>query len=638
MTGWQTVATGFVELNLVQPQSIEHVTGTVFSDKLLGNDRDNKLVGGGGLDFVSGGGGDDYLTATRTKYVYLDFDSATDGVEHVYTTAERDGIEARIEQDYAGFDVQVSQTPPVDRVYITVRFNDTPVVNGRQVPGGASERIGFRDVARGGTVTSMSTDSWEPAPISCSLTRQNFIALSSTIASHELAHMFGLRHHDAFGSPGKGIFDALPPDAFRPAYTGPVDALETADHLSASPASVRTTLTDALANPYFGEREALKLAFRETGESIFEWDDSQKTAALNVGGVLQSVQPLGPLPALSMPNTLENVLAANFGGSFNAAAANVIGSIDLDGTTSESDLYSFEALAGEHVTIEVMSYSLRNRIPNTIDSLVRVYDSSGNKLDYFGSPLGAFNDDGIDGSRQTDSILLDLPIPADGTYFVEVDTFQFYIDEFATYLPDFDVTEFCAPRLNDIRCADTDTGGYELLIYRLATGVSTAPGNLLIGGAGADTLVSSSGNDTFLSDGLDTFLGPRSPASLLSNNPPTVEAIGNQEVDEYSLLQLTAVGSDPDDIDILTYSLQPASGTLPFPAGATIDPQSGEFSWTPQDDGDFRSAGAGHRPAWRVRRPTGTDHRRQHRSVCFHRQYQRYAGIRIPRDDQRLGQ
>ena len=189
--------------------------------------------------------------------------------------------------------------------------------------------------------------------------------------------------------------------------------------------------------------------------------------------------------------------------------------------------------------------------------------------------LGAFNDDGFE---PTDSILIDLPIPADGTYFVEVDTFNFFTDEFATYLPDFDAVSFCAANPSHIGCSDTDTGSYELLIYRFAPGTSSAPGNLIVGGAGADTLVSSSGNDTFLADAFDTFAGPRAPASLVNNAPPTLEAIADQQVDEYSLLEFTAVGDDPDSIDVLTYSLQPAGGTLPFTDGAMIDPETGEFS------------------------------------------------------------
>ena len=65
---------------------------------------------------------------------------------------------------------------------------------------------------------------------------------------------------------------------------------------------------------------------------------------------------------MPIPNLIDNPLANNYGQAIDAAAANVIGSIQLDGTTSESDFYSFDAVAGDRVTIEVMSFSLRSRI------------------------------------------------------------------------------------------------------------------------------------------------------------------------------------------------------------------------------------------------------------------------------------
>ena len=54
-------------------------------------------------------------------------------------------------------------------------------------------------------------------------------------------------------------------------------------------------------------------------------------------------------------------------------------------------------------------------------------------------------------------------------------------------------------------------------------------------------------------------------------------AIGNQSVDEGSLLTFTASATDPDlPANNLSFSLD--SGV---PAGATIDPSTGQFSWTP---------------------------------------------------------
>lgn len=592
-SGPQQVSPGLVSLDLSGAATIENVTGTVFPDKIFGNGQDNVLVGGGGLDYLSGGAGNDYLTAARTRVVFLDFDSATEGDDHVYTTAERAAIEARMKADFAAFDVQISQVKPSDGVFVTVLFNSKPSIGGREISGGVADRIGFRDVVRGGFAKIDVNDFLGTNTNQLPPSEQNFIAMSSTIASHELGHVYGLRHQDAFGSPGNGIFSGVANSRTRfylPNYDGPTTADETANHLIASPASIRTSLADALADPYFGEREAFKLAFGETGTSIFESSVADKTDTLTVGNTIYPVQALGDLTSVSVPNTIQNPIAENFGVQLDAAAANVLGRIEIDGSTSENDFYSFHANAGDVLTVEVFSFSLRTRISNFIDSLVRVYDSNGMKLDYYGNLLGAFNDDGFE---PTDSVLVDLVIPATGTYYVEVDTFHFFTDEFSQYVPEFDADSFCSGRVGDIRCDDTDTGEYELLIYRVGAGIGTPDGDNLIGGEGQDTLIGSSGADTFLTDGNDIFGGPTNGPSggaenVVVNQPPVLPTSQGFHVNEEDTLTFTALAIDSDDGagDTLTYTLSPISGTN-FPTGATIDPDTGVFSWTPADDGSF---------------------------------------------------
>jgi len=62
------------------------------------------------------------------------------------------------------------------------------------------------------------------------------------------------------------------------------------------------------------------------------------------------------------------------------------------------------------------------------------------------------------------------------------------------------------------------------------------------------------------------------------NAAPSLAAIGNQNVNEGSNLTFTAVGSDTDTpAQTLTYSLVGA------PSGATINPTSGVFNWTPTE-------------------------------------------------------
>ncbi len=62
------------------------------------------------------------------------------------------------------------------------------------------------------------------------------------------------------------------------------------------------------------------------------------------------------------------------------------------------------------------------------------------------------------------------------------------------------------------------------------------------------------------------------------NRPPVLNSIGAKSVDEEATLSFTASASDPDlPASPLAYSL------LTPPAGATINPSTGEFSWTPTE-------------------------------------------------------
>jgi hypothetical protein len=61
------------------------------------------------------------------------------------------------------------------------------------------------------------------------------------------------------------------------------------------------------------------------------------------------------------------------------------------------------------------------------------------------------------------------------------------------------------------------------------------------------------------------------------NQAPVLAAIGNQSIVEGSLLTFTASANDADlPANNLTFSLDPGA-----PAGATIHPSTGQFSWTP---------------------------------------------------------
>ena len=473
---------------------------------------------------MSGGLGDDSVRAGIVKTVYLDFDSATDTTEREYSSDEREATKRILEQDYAAFDIEFMLQRPFQGPFVTVLFNETPFINGRFHAGGVSEGIGWRTLQLGGTVivdvsgffgfgipetrVQRPLSVHEQAPDG-SDGKNNFVELSATIAAHELAHFYGLRHHDAMGPIGYGLFEELGVDRFTPTYpiVVPTAAVETADHLSASPASIGTTLADALNGPFLGEREAIKLAFADTGTIVEEASAAATTITVSINEdgdsstlpVTIEANHLGQLPQLTVPNTLQ-AEAVNSEDQFDVQAIDIVGSIPKPalGDVSESDFFVFEARRG-FLTVEVLSVSLRDRLgTDTIDSMLRIFDvTTGEKLDFYGSRFGAFNDDGIENQ---DSLLLDVPILVPGIYMVEVDTFSFAAPEFPDYAPPgFDADALCDANPTVDPCADTDSGQYELLIYQFNTTERPIPGSgdVVAGGEGADTLIGSTGLDQF---------------------------------------------------------------------------------------------------------------------------------------------
>jgi VCBS repeat-containing protein len=258
-------------------------------------------------------------------------------------------------------------------------------------------------------------------------------------------------------------------DPYRPGYRGADDAFETPFHIMSSPASLGTLLAQATGDTYFGERELIKLAYADAGVAVQEQAPAHATFAT------AQVLTLSPL---AVPNLLP-VGAANYARTFVVNAVGVSGSIGLVSGQSENDLYAFSGKAGDLVNLEIYSRSLA-RSADTIDSILRVYDSSGNLVPYYSTV--AFNDDTFESQ---DAAIVDLLLPGDGIYYVEVDTFA------------LDAAH------------DTDAGSYELFLYNFSLASSaTAGGDILVGGAGSDTLMGATGDDKYVGmQGEDLFVG-----------------------------------------------------------------------------------------------------------------------------------
>ena len=335
-----------------------------------------------------------------TQFVFLNFPTGSIN----YTPSMRADIVGGMQSIYDDFDIVIQDTQPA-APFSTINFNTGS-------PGGIAEQIDFRNLDNG--------DSANVNVNGLGLLTTQYVGASITIGAHELGHLLGLRHGDSFGPIGTGLGSPGPsPDDYLPAFPGPRGGNEVVNFVMGTPAYGVPIQT--VSNPHWlSERSATKVAFAEQGTVLNETPGSKSTLA--------SAQAI-TLPNISVPNTIVSGANAGLGDQFSVDAVSLLGSLSSSG---EMDLYSFEAYQGDLLNIEVMSRVIDQRIGNVIDSQISILDDQGSLINYWGSD--AFNDDELE---SLDSILLDLTIPADGKYYMQVNAYS-----------------------------ASDTGDYELFAYR----------------------------------------------------------------------------------------------------------------------------------------------------------------------------
>lgn len=524
----------WIEFASSSVMGIENVTGSQGNDHILGNDRSNVLLG---ASFATTPPTNPAPQKQAAQWVLLDFDSETDSGEYTYTLADRQEVLSGLKSVYYGtnsngqireysdperwfnvrFTEQVSEIP-AGTAYATIRFNHTPPSGN---PGGLSSEIDAGNVNLGGEIhvqvhgllggtalapvlsldgSNINGDFLDASEDETVIFGQrnpinsvaNFVALSIKIAAHELGHLLGLRHYDSFGPIGSGVHTPPGTGSFRPNYTGPAAAYETFQHLISSPASVGSDRQNDIGNLFFGEREALKLAYAMA--------DSSATRVSESAGLKDSLATAQAVnwTTISVPNTLGR--GVNVNQQFFAETIGVSGSIDINPSTlkSENDFYALSGKRGDLITIEVASRSL-SRLTDSgvngafnpdgyIDSIVRLYNSAGELVQYYDST--AVNDDEFE---STDSILIDLVLPANDTYYIEVDSFA--RASLPTDPTDFTGWEPAAIKLFQDIVNDTDEGGYELFVYRFTRANASDGLDVIQGRGGQDTIIGGTGDD-----------------------------------------------------------------------------------------------------------------------------------------------
>jgi hypothetical protein len=469
LTGEQSLAPGLF-LTLSDGMGFSNVVGTGLSDTITLNGRNGTISGQALLDPLAANAPAPH--AVTTQYVFLDFNTYTTDptTQHVYTPDERNAILAILQSDYAQFPfVQFTLTAPTTTTSFETVFFNRPTGTSEGGSGGNSSKIDFRDLSQTATAevninAFVGTSPGEVPNIVDPVTGYDtWATMSGTIAAHETGHILGLLHEFSMGPVGFAINNLPGNAAYRPSYPGPDAAWETTMHIMASPASVGSTLLEAAGHPFFGEREAIALAYINDGTVV---DNTQATVTNNSKAQAQQLNLVG----LQVPNPATSGFEYNM--QYSVAATDVVDYIGLDNTGHSQDKwYSFVGKQGDLMNFDVMSYHL-TRITDPVDTVLTIYDSTGAVVAYYNG--GAVNDDNFE---TADAHIIDLTLPASGTYYVKVDSFTD-----PTIQPG-------QPGYNPGEATDTLTGHYELLIYRSTVGNKISP-------TSHDTVALGSGQDT----------------------------------------------------------------------------------------------------------------------------------------------
>jgi hypothetical protein len=383
---------------------------------------------------------------------------------HVYTLEERSSIQALISADVSPFGITVSSVAPAEGAFSTLTFNAPLPIRLVAVAGGGflvsgsfgdSDSIDHRNLnpTDGAVIaahlweffvrTDSSGRSFSNAsglvvdtehPLATRLS-EAVVQQSANTAAHELGHLLGLRHHDGFGPPGSGLPSNGAPDprAFVPPFAGPLQADETTLHLMSTGSTGTTPRVRASVNQFFSERSAVKIALGQELSPTPEVEAQRSTQ-----------EP----PTFPVPNpVLEGVNAGS--AELAVQALSIAASISSVG---EVDEFRFRGTVGDQWTVDLVSTADPSFATPVITDLRLLLEQPDGTRE-----LVAFNAQIFEGN---DPLLLDVELPRDGTYVVQVDAPD-------TVFLDSDGDGFSDDPLSleENGLGALRTGDYELLLY-----------------------------------------------------------------------------------------------------------------------------------------------------------------------------
>ena len=316
----------------------------------------------------------DVAPTDAAQLIWLDFDSGSSPAspDHIYTSTERAEIESGLTSIFGPFGHSFTSSDPSPVSATKVLFNDGGF--------GTSTAVDFRNLIT--TIDLAATDAgFALDAFGLPRSSENIVQASINLATHELGHVLGARHHDAYNPVGGGADAGATSSTFQSLTTVlGIDGDRIID-----------------SDLYLSPRTALKLAYADSGPVVPEAEPND---------LIPMAMPIigGEFP---IPNTLP-MSDPLFGIPLKAIGTVVTGELS---TSADIDYYMFDGVAGQVVTIEVMS--------DVLDTRLDEFDPTLAILDPVGVPLStpAFIEGSIDG---TDPSLIDFVLPADSPYIIEV--------------------------------------------------------------------------------------------------------------------------------------------------------------------------------------------------------------------------
>jgi hypothetical protein len=333
---------------------------------------------------------------------YLDFAPASPGPIYSYSPAEKMIILDSLSMMYAPFpDIMFALDEPAVP-FSRVSFNTTAI--------GTSTGIDFRNVAAIDTASVNALLAFDflgetmPSP-------EDVVKASINLAAHEIGHLEGLRHHDAFTPIGSGVPGSAVAAEFTPPFPGPTMAPNTYMDVQSLTLSLPGgfTLTQLTADLVVGQRDAIKLAFNADGAFYLE-----SSLPGGAGGSDPATASPLPLKTIGIPNVVPP-------GDPIHGMPLVADVIAVKGETFDpfdSDYFSFFAYAGDRIQIEVLSNVISSRL-DEFNVAVAVYDLD--ELEDPDFPGVYYLTDGNGDERESDdALMLDLVITETKDYIVKV--------------------------------------------------------------------------------------------------------------------------------------------------------------------------------------------------------------------------